>query len=116
MMHFLFVILIACHVNLLFVKSANCAIEINSDEQAIEDANQSTEQVPIATNVDHSKLPTILIVTLFRNKAHTMPLFFTYLDRLDYPKKRISLWLVLILSTQRIRHFAAVNLLYSKKF
>lgn len=38
------------------------------------------------------KPPTILIVTLFRNKAHILPYFFAYLDQLDYPKERISLW------------------------
>lgn len=41
---------------------------------------------------EHNKLPTILIVTLFRNKAHTLPHFFTYLNQQDYPKERISLW------------------------
>lgn len=41
---------------------------------------------------EHKKLPTILIVTLLRNKAHTLPHFFTYLNQQDYPKERISLW------------------------
>lgn len=38
------------------------------------------------------KYPTFVIVTLFRNKAHTLPYFFTYLEQLDYPKDRITLW------------------------
>lgn len=38
------------------------------------------------------KLPTVLIVTLFRNKAHTLPYFLTYLEQLDYAKDRITLW------------------------
>lgn len=38
------------------------------------------------------KEPTVLIVTLFRNKGHVLPYFFSYLERLDYPKERISLW------------------------
>lgn len=38
------------------------------------------------------KQPTVLIVTLFRNKAHILPYFFSYLDQLEYPKNRISLW------------------------
>lgn len=49
----------------------------------------------IASNVDSNeteKHPTLVIVTLFRNKAHTLPYFFTYLEQLDYPKERISLW------------------------
>lgn len=48
----------------------------------------------ISDDIDETKIkkPTILIVTLFRNKAHTLPLFFSYLERLDYPKSRIGLW------------------------
>lgn len=40
------------------------------------------------------KKPSVLIVSLIRNKAHTLPLFFTYLEEQDYPKDRISLWMV----------------------
>lgn len=49
----------------------------------------------IASNVDSNeteKYPTFVIATLFRNKAHTLPYFFTYLEQLDYPKDRITLW------------------------
>lgn len=92
-MNFLFVICIVCHVNILFISSAECATDSYIDENSPENAKQSTD-VPITTTVDHIKPPTIQIVTLFRNKAHTMPLFFTYLNRLEYPKERISLWLV----------------------
>ncbi len=48
-----------------------------------------------ASSVDANeteKYPTLVIVTLFRNKAHTLPYFFTYLEQLDYPKERITLW------------------------
>jgi collagen beta-1,O-galactosyltransferase len=38
------------------------------------------------------KKPTILIVTLVRNKAHTLPLFLSFLEDLEYPKDRMSLW------------------------
>lgn len=38
------------------------------------------------------KKPSIMIVTLVRNKAHTLPLFLTYLEEQEYPKNRISLW------------------------
>lgn len=52
------------------------------------------ENVSMQQKEEHtSKLPTVLIVTLFRNKAHTLPNFFTLLNRLDYPKDRIALWL-----------------------
>lgn len=40
------------------------------------------------------KASTVLIVMLIRNKAHTLPYFFSYLESLDYPKDRISLWFV----------------------
>nr|XP_042901961.1 glycosyltransferase 25 family member [Parasteatoda tepidariorum] len=38
-------------------------------------------------------LPTVLITVLIRNKAHTLPYFFAYLEQLDYPRDRISLWI-----------------------
>ncbi|GLG96306.1 Glycosyltransferase 25 family member [Gryllus bimaculatus] len=37
--------------------------------------------------------PTVVIAILIRNKAHTLPYFLTLLERLDYPKDRISLWM-----------------------
>ncbi|XP_022902450.2 glycosyltransferase 25 family member [Onthophagus taurus] len=37
------------------------------------------------------KLPTVLISVLARNKAHTLPYFLSLLERLHYPKNRISL-------------------------
>lgn len=38
------------------------------------------------------KAPTVLIATLVRNKAHTLPYFLTCLEGLNYPKDRISIW------------------------
>jgi hypothetical protein len=35
---------------------------------------------------------TVVIALFVRNKAHTLPYFLTLLERLDYPKDRISLW------------------------
>lgn len=103
---------IVCHVNLVLVLFGVCAKDANLD---IDDSNNNSANhidasaaeaaasvvvgdasPPIELSPDadpnFDKLPTILIVTLFRNKAHTMPLFFTYLNRLEYPKERISLW------------------------
>lgn len=37
--------------------------------------------------------PTVMIAVLVRNKAHTLPYFLTLLERFDYPKHRISLWI-----------------------
>lgn len=53
--------------------------------------NESTGSF-VSDRNSFDKLPTILIVTLFRNKAHTLPYYFNYLDRLQYPKERIALW------------------------
>nr|CAH7758151.1 unnamed protein product [Callosobruchus chinensis] len=39
------------------------------------------------------KNPTILISILARNKAHTLPYFLSNLERQNYPKNRISLWI-----------------------
>uniref|UniRef100_A0A182SEL8 Glycosyltransferase 25 family member n=1 Tax=Anopheles maculatus TaxID=74869 RepID=A0A182SEL8_9DIPT len=39
------------------------------------------------------QLPTVMVAVLVRNKAHTLPYFFSYLEDLDYPKDRMSLWI-----------------------
>lgn len=52
---------------------------------------QSIASINVETN-ETEKYPTFVIVTLFRNKAHTLPYYFTYLEQLDYPKERITLW------------------------
>ncbi|XP_063244835.1 glycosyltransferase 25 family member-like isoform X2 [Bacillus rossius redtenbacheri] len=43
--------------------------------------------------VYEKKQPSVVIAFLVRNKAHTLPYFLTLLERLDYPKERISLWI-----------------------
>lgn len=104
-----FTIFIVCHVNLVFVSIGVCAEDINR-ENGYSNIKNITNNVDVPadvsppplqpsptplmsdTDLNYEKLPTILIVTLFRNKAHTMPYFFTYLNRLEYPKQRISLW------------------------
>ncbi|ESO96194.1 hypothetical protein LOTGIDRAFT_231876 [Lottia gigantea] len=37
--------------------------------------------------------PTVLIAFLVRNKAHTLPWFLGHIEKLDYPKNRITLWI-----------------------
>ncbi|XP_069121239.1 procollagen galactosyltransferase 1-like isoform X1 [Argopecten irradians] len=37
--------------------------------------------------------PTVMIAILVRNKEHVLPWFLEYLERLDYPKDRIALWI-----------------------
>lgn len=36
--------------------------------------------------------PSVMVALMVRNKAHVLPLFLTYLEQQDYPKKRMSLW------------------------
>lgn len=85
-MNYILVIFIACHIILV-----TSVVDVQAKNDHQQNVKQSTK-VPTTTIVDNIKLPTILIVTLFRNKAHIMPSFFTYLNQLDYPKDRISLW------------------------
>jgi len=52
----------------------------------------------IAISADYFKQwdrqhPTILVVFLARNKAHTLPYFLGHLEDLDYPKDRLSLFI-----------------------
>ena len=56
--------------------------------------------VPLNTTTPQSEdgptgqrlLPTVVISTLVRNKAHTLPWFLGLIEKLDYPKDRIALW------------------------
>lgn len=41
--------------------------------------------------------PTVMIAILVRNKAHILPWFFGHLEKLNYPKNRISFWWVLLI-------------------
>lgn len=38
--------------------------------------------------------PCVMVALLVRNKAHVLPYSLYYLEQLDYPKHRISLWSV----------------------
>ncbi|XP_060654713.1 glycosyltransferase 25 family member [Drosophila nasuta] len=46
----------------------------------------------LAEDLEYEK-PTVLLTLLVRNKAHILPLFLSYVEKLDYPKKRIAIWL-----------------------
>ncbi|KAK4326790.1 hypothetical protein Pmani_002716 [Petrolisthes manimaculis] len=46
-----------------------------------------------AVNQNDTKEPTMLVVLLARNKEHTLPYFLTLFERLQYPKKRMSLYI-----------------------
>uniref|UniRef100_A0A673ADY6 Procollagen galactosyltransferase 2-like n=1 Tax=Sphaeramia orbicularis TaxID=375764 RepID=A0A673ADY6_9TELE len=51
----------------------------------------STEELPSQSGSSHLK-PTVLITILARNVQHSLPYFLGCIDRLDYPKDRISIW------------------------
>lgn len=70
MNYYFFAILIVCHVHLRFVTSIDAQFKDDDSE------NSTQQSFEVPNWIDHTKLPTILIVTLFRNKAHIMPLFF----------------------------------------
>ncbi|XP_026474672.1 glycosyltransferase 25 family member [Ctenocephalides felis] len=63
-------------------------------------------------NPGDQKLPSVLIVTLIRNKGHTLPYFFSLLESLNYPKDRISLW---IRSDNNIDHSLEITKLFLDK-
>lgn len=90
-MKYFFAILLLCQLSLSFGSSANGDTNHEQAELAVDGNANQLNEVP-STDVDQTKPPTVLIATLFRNKAHIMPLFFTYLNRIEYPKDRISLW------------------------
>lgn len=48
--------------------------------------------------------PTVMIAILARNKAHALPYFFGYLERLNYPRNRIALWYVSVVSFYILYH------------
>jgi glycosyltransferase involved in cell wall biosynthesis len=67
----------------------------NSDNSSDGKASENIIYHNIIRDNSHLyKKPSILIVTLVRNKAHTLPLFLTHLEEQEYPKNRISLWIV----------------------
>lgn len=90
-MKYISAIFIVCQINILLLSYTDCAIQQSDND---DDSFNSDELIASDDYLSTLKLPTILIATLFRNKAHTLPHFLSYLERLDYPKDRISLWLV----------------------
>ena len=62
--------------------------------------HSSTEELPADQLLQHlqqqpeSSLlkPTVMITILARNAQHSLPYFLGCIERLDYPKERISLW------------------------
>ena len=69
---------------LLFAVSGQ--VETNeADDSVTEASEQQTEE-------ETQRAPTVFLAILARNTAHTLPYFFSYIDRLDYPKNRMYIW------------------------
>lgn len=89
-----YAIFIVCQICFLFAARTNGVVQTETThlpETELQTETEARESVA-ADNESTLKWPTVLIITLFRNKGHTAPYFLTYLDRLDYPKDRIALW------------------------
>ncbi|XP_023300463.2 glycosyltransferase 25 family member [Lucilia cuprina] len=57
-------------------------------------AGTTLEELQKLLPVDLSdEVPTVVVALMVRNKAHVLPLFLSYLERQDYPKERMSLWI-----------------------
>jgi len=64
-------------------------VETPEDEPIMESPDQKPQQ---GFEAEEEILPSVFIVLLIRNKAHTLPYFLNLLEKLDYPKHRIALW------------------------
>lgn len=51
-----------------------------------------SEEEDAGTRGPPAWLPTVVIAILARNAQHSLPHFLGALERLDYPKERISIW------------------------
>lgn len=56
--------------------------------------------------------PTVMIAILVRNKAHILPWFFGHLEKLNYPKNRISFWWVLLIFFSKKSFYAFLLIIY----
>ena len=66
-----------------------CAVSGDVEYKADVSNEEATEQT---TEEATQRAPSVFIAILARNTAHTLPYFFSYIDRLDYPKDRIYVW------------------------
>ncbi|XP_052593146.1 procollagen galactosyltransferase 2 isoform X3 [Peromyscus californicus insignis] len=59
---------------------------------AAEPDSEEDGEEPVAFPESPLQSPTVLVVVLARNAAHTLPHFLGCLERLDYPKSRMAIW------------------------
>ena len=55
-------------------------------------APEAEESGPQLQDASREEVPLVMIGILARNAAHNLPNFLGYLDNLDYPKDRVSVW------------------------
>ena len=59
-------------------------------------SDTTEENDSLSESSENTKAPTrrstVFVAILARNTAHTLPYFFSYIDRLDYPKDRMHIW------------------------
>ena len=63
-----------------------------SGQETNEAGGSDTEASEQQAEEEAQRAPTVFLAILARNTAHTLPYFFSYIDRLDYPKKRMYIW------------------------
>ncbi|XP_070531927.1 procollagen galactosyltransferase 2-like [Ptychodera flava] len=62
--------------------------------EGVLEGNSTVEESPQITEEEDPYLdPTVFIPILARNKAHSLPMYLGNIERLKYPKQRISLWI-----------------------
>lgn len=56
------------------------------------ETNEADDSDPQSIEEETLRAPAVFVAILARNTAHTLPYFFSYIDRLDYPKDRMYIW------------------------
>ena len=76
-------------MQMLYILLLSCCIIICN---GFNDNKHDHSQGPNSVRNPVEREPTVLIPLLIRNKAHILPYFLNYLQNLNYPKDRISIW------------------------
>ena len=79
----------------LFFLALLCAYEVPCEEsqEAIELQDDPEDKITFEPPKPIELPPTVLVVLLIRNKAHTLPHFLALFERLKYPKDRMGLYI-----------------------
>lgn len=76
---------------LLLLSSALLRLGCRARFAAEPDSDEDGEET-VAFPESPPQKPTVFVVVLARNAAHTLPYFLGCLERLDYPKSRMAIW------------------------